>query len=235
MMIRSTTSSDTKRYNAGQRAEKIFVSDLFARLASAPRNERGIGDLSMIPKRMDSWGKPALHPFHSLIPQVLLFEFFFLNALEHQITESKNDQHDMPSPASPASALIVIQTQLLLQLLVALLDPEPFVKKTHHLQSRHVLRHITEKVPEFIFAIVLLSFLDNQPDWGMLGRERNPLWKVRGVRRMFACDAQAGMPLSWKHPSDLSAVLRSGTGRDEHMEMGVEPQKSFHSISLKSC
>jgi len=110
MMIRSTTSSGTKRFDAGHRAERIFVSALFACPASAPRNERSIGDLSMIPKRLDSLGKAVLHPSHSPIPQVLLFEFFFLYALERQITESKNDQQYMPSPAGPASALMVIQT-----------------------------------------------------------------------------------------------------------------------------
>ena len=60
-----------------------------------------------------------MYPSHSLIPQVLLFEFFFLYALERQITKSKNHQQYMPSPAGPASAFMVIQTQFLLQLLVA--------------------------------------------------------------------------------------------------------------------
>ena len=168
-MVRSTSSSGTKRFDAGHRAERIFVSALFACPASAPRIERGIGDLSTIPKHLDSWGKAALYPSHSLIPQVLLFEFFFLYALERQITESKNDQQYMPSPAGPASALMVIQTQFLLQLLVALLDPEPFVKETNHLQSRHVLGHITEEVPELIFPVILFSFLDDQPDFLMSG------------------------------------------------------------------
>jgi hypothetical protein len=68
----------------------------------------------MIQKRMDSLGKAALYPPRSLIPQVLLCEYFFLYALERQITESKNNQQYMPSPAGPASALMVIQTQLLL-------------------------------------------------------------------------------------------------------------------------
>ena len=95
-MLRSTSSSGTKRFDAGHRAERIFVSVLFAWSASVPRNEQGIDDLSMIPKRMDSLGKTALYPPHSLIPQVLLFEFFFLYALERQITESKNDQQYMP-------------------------------------------------------------------------------------------------------------------------------------------
>src|SRR3989339_712776 len=169
IMFKSTSSSGTKRFDAGHRAEMIFVSVLFACPASAPRNERGIGDLSTILKRMDSLGKTALYPSHSPIPQVLLFAFFFLYALERQITESKNDQQYMPSPAGPASALMVIQTQLLLQLLVALLDPEPFVKETNHLQSRHVLGHITEEVPELIFPVILLSSLDDQPDFLMSG------------------------------------------------------------------
>ena len=112
-MLRSTTSSGTKRFDAGHRAERIFVSALFACAASVPRIERGIGDLSTIPKHLDSLGKIALYRSHSLIPQILLFVFFFLYALERQITESKNDQQNMPSPAGPASALMVIQTQFL--------------------------------------------------------------------------------------------------------------------------
>src|SRR4030042_921752 len=121
----------------------------------------------MILKRMDSLGKAALCPSHSLIPSVLLFEFFFLYALERQITESKNDQQYVPSPAGPASAFMVIQPQLLLQLLVALLDPEPFVKETNHLQGRHVLGHITEEVSKLIFPAILRSSLDDQPDFLM--------------------------------------------------------------------
>ncbi len=58
-MLRSTSSSGTKRFDAGHRAERIFVLSLFACLASAPRNERDIGDLSTIPKHLDSWGKTA--------------------------------------------------------------------------------------------------------------------------------------------------------------------------------
>jgi hypothetical protein len=106
-MIRSASSSGTKRFDAGHRAERIFVSMLFACPASTPRNERGIGDISTISKHLDSWEKTALYPSHSPIPQVLLFAFFFLYALERQITESENDQQHMPSPAGPASALMV--------------------------------------------------------------------------------------------------------------------------------
>ena len=165
IMLRSTSSSGTKRFDAGHRAERIFVSVLFACPSSAPRNEQGIGDLSTIPKHLDSWGKTVLYPSHSPIPQVLLSEFFFLYALERQITESKYDQQYMSPPAGPAYALMVIQTQLLLQLLVAMLDPEPFVKETNHLQSRHLLGHIAEEVPELIFPVILLPSLDDQPDF----------------------------------------------------------------------
>ncbi len=43
--------------------------------------------------------------------------------------------------------------------------------------------------------------------------------------RVSIVGATVSIPLSWKAPSDLSAVLCSGTGRNEHMEMGVESQK----------
>ncbi len=80
----------------------------------------------------------------------------------------------MSSPAGSASALMMmmIQTQLLLQLLIALLEPEPFVKETNHLQSRHVLGHLTEEVPELIFPVIILSSLDDQPDFLMSGSFR---------------------------------------------------------------
>ena len=142
---------------------------LFACPASTPRNERGIGDISTISKHLDSWEKTALYPSHSPIPQVLLFAFFSLYALERQITKSKDDQQHMPSPAGPASALVMIQTQFFLQLLVALLNPKPFVKETNHLQSRHVLGHIAEEVPELIFPVIFLSSFNDQPDFLMSG------------------------------------------------------------------
>jgi len=189
-MIRSASSSGTKRFDAGHRAERIFVSALFACPTNAPRNAQGIGDLSTIPKHLDSWGKTALYPSHSPIPQVLLFAFFFLYAPERQITKSKDDQQHMPSPAGPASALMVIQTQLFLQLLVALLDPKPFVKKANPLQSRHVLGHIAEEVPELISPVIFLSSLDDQPDFLMSGsfpialRGENP----SGYRLMYGHD-----------------------------------------------
>ena len=76
--------------------------------------------------------------------------------LERQMTESKNDQQHMPSPTGLASALVMIQAQFLLKLLVALLDPEPFMKETNHFQGRLVLGHIAEEIQELIFALVLL-------------------------------------------------------------------------------
>jgi hypothetical protein len=164
IMVKLTTSSDTKRFGAEHRAEMIFASVLFACSASAPRNERDIGALSTIAKLLNSLGKSMLYPFQSPMPQVLLFEFFFLDALERQIAESENDQKDMTPPAGPASALMVIQPQFLFQLLVALLDPEPFMKETNHLQSRHVLGHIAEEVSKLIFPAILLSSLNDQPN-----------------------------------------------------------------------
>ena len=169
IMLRSTFSSGITRSNAGHRAEMAFVSVLFACSAIALRNERDTDDPSMIPKSMDSSGKTALSHSHSLVPQGLLYAFFFLYALEGQITECKNNQQHMPTPAGPASALMVIQAQLLLQLLVSLFDPEPFMKETNHLQGRHVLGHIAEEVPELILFFILFSSLNDQPDFLMSG------------------------------------------------------------------
>ncbi len=124
---------------------------------------------------MDALGKVTLYPSHSLIPQDgtgSAVRVFPLYALERQISERKNDYPYMQSPAGPASTLMVIQTQFLLQFLVAYLDPKPFVKETNHLSSRHVLGHITEEVPELISPIVFFSFLDEQPYFFMSGSFR---------------------------------------------------------------
>ena len=108
-MLRSTSSSGTKRFDAGHWAERIFVSALFACPAGAPRNEQGINDLSTIPKRLDSLGKTALYPSHSRIPQVLLFEFLELSRC---IWESLKIyyQYCMPGKNSVPGAVIAIQT-----------------------------------------------------------------------------------------------------------------------------
>ena len=147
--------------DAGYRAARMFASILFAYSSIAQKNEEGIDDPSMISKRMDSSRETALHRSHPLIPDVLLGAFFFLYALERQVTESNCDQKHMPMPADPAPALMVIQSQFLLQLLVSLLDPETFMKETNHLQGRHVLGHIAKEVPEFIFSpsFFLLSMI----------------------------------------------------------------------------
>ena len=166
-MIRSTVLSDTRQFDAGYRAERIFVLALFAFSSNAPRNGQSIVDLSIILRKRDLLGKTALRHSQSLIPDAFLHTFFFLYALERQITECQNDEQHMPLPADPASTLVMIQTQFFLQLLVTLLNPKPFVKKTNHLQSWHVLGHIAEKVSEFVFAIILFSSLDNQPDYFM--------------------------------------------------------------------
>ena len=127
-MLISTSSSGITRSNAGYRAEMAFVSVLFACSAIVLRNGRDNHVPSMIPNSLDSLGKSDLSHSHSLAPQGLLYAFFFLYALEGQITECKNDQQYMPTPTGPASALMVIQAQLFLQLLVSLFNPKPFMK-----------------------------------------------------------------------------------------------------------
>jgi len=144
-----------------------FVSVLFACSAIAPWNERGTDVPSVLPNNSDSLGKFYWNYSHSLVPQGLLYVFFFLYALEGQITECKNNQQHMPTPTGPASALMVIQAQLFLQLLVSLFNPEPFMKETNHLQGRHVLGHVAEEVPELILFFILFSSLDDQPDFLM--------------------------------------------------------------------
>jgi len=146
-----------------------FISVLFACSAIALWNERDTDIPSVLPKNPDSLRKFYWNHSHSLVPKALPYAFFFLYALERQITESKNDQQYMPTPAGPASAFMVIQAQLLFQLLVSLFDPEPFMKETNHLQSRHVLGHIAEEIPELIFFFILFSSFDDQPDFLMSG------------------------------------------------------------------
>ena len=115
----------------------------------------------MIPGNQDSWGETRVSHSHSLVPQRLLYAFFFLYALERQISKSKEDQKHMPMPAGPASPLMVIQPQLFFQLLVSLLNPETLMKEANHLEGRHVLGHIAEEVAKFGLVVIFLSSLDD--------------------------------------------------------------------------
>jgi hypothetical protein len=120
----------------------------------------------MIPGSWDSKGKAARCHFHPFVPPAVLEAFFLLYTLERKITEGKEDQQHMPMPAAPASAFMVIQSQLFFQLLVALFNPEPLMKETNHLKGRHVLRHAAEEVPEF-GLFVSMSSLNDQPAFFM--------------------------------------------------------------------
>src|SRR4030042_1432841 len=165
--LKSTFSSDRGRPDAGYRAKRTFASVLFAVLAIVLKSEQGIADGSMIPDSPDLLlGKTARCRFHPLVPPGLLKTFFFLYALERQITEGKKDQQHMPMPTGPASTFMVIQSQLFFQLLVALLNPEPLMEETNHLKGRHVLGHVAEEVPKF-GLFVPMSSLDDQPDFFM--------------------------------------------------------------------
>ena len=118
--VKSAFVSDRGRLDAGHLAERILASNLFAVLSIALKSERDISDASKTPGNRDLKGKTS----HPLVPPDLLNAFFFLYTLERKITEGKKDQQHMPMPTGPASAFMVIQSQLFFQLLVALFNPE---------------------------------------------------------------------------------------------------------------
>ena len=86
---KSAFSSDRGRSDGVHRAERIISLVLFAVLATFPKSEQDIADTSTIPNIPDLLGKAGCCHFHPLIPPDLLKAFFFLYALEGQITESK--------------------------------------------------------------------------------------------------------------------------------------------------
>jgi len=160
--VKSTFSSERGRLDVGHPAERILASILFAVVSIALKSERDISDASKTQGNRDLRGKTA----HPLVPPDILNAFFFLYTLERKITEGKKDQQHMPMPTGPASAFMVIQSQLFFQLLVALFNPEPLMKETDHFKGRHVLGHVTNEVPEF-GLFVPMSSLDDQPAFFM--------------------------------------------------------------------
>ena len=59
---------------------------------------------------------------------------------------------------------MVIHSKLFLQLLIAVLDPKPFMKDPDHLYGWFALRHVAEKIAELKpFSFVPASFYD-EPD-----------------------------------------------------------------------
>jgi len=87
IILRLTSSSDIMQSNAVHRAEMAFASFLFACSAIALWNGRDTDVPSALPNSSDSLGKFCLRYSHSPMPQHLLCAFFFLYALEGQITE----------------------------------------------------------------------------------------------------------------------------------------------------
>jgi len=160
--VKSAFASDRGKLDAGHLAERILASILFAVFSITLKSERDISAPSTTPGNLDLKGKAA----HPLVPQDLLNEFFFLYTLERKITEGKKDQQHMPMPTGPASAFMVIQSQLFFQLLVALFNPEPLMKEANHFKGRHVLGHVTKEVSEFGLFVPMPS-LDDQPAFFM--------------------------------------------------------------------
>lgn len=97
-------------------------------------------------------------------PTVPVYQFFFLQAQLRQIAECQEHQKHMSMPAGPRSAFMVVQSQFLFQLLIALFNPESFMGEPHHLQSRDILWHVTEKVAQFTFFPAMPTPLHDQPN-----------------------------------------------------------------------
>jgi len=98
-----------------------------------------------------------------VLPKELLLAFFFLKTHLGQITKRQKNQKYMAMPARPRPPLMVVQPQLFLQLLIPMFNPEPFMEKSNNLNRWHRLRHITEKVTQFVLSLFFPASFDDQP------------------------------------------------------------------------
>ena len=89
--------------------------------------------------------------------------FFFVYAQECKVSESKKDEQHMAMPSDPGSALVIIQAEFFLELLVSLFYPAALVKEADKLKRRHILRHVAEKEPVLDSALFLPALYD-KPD-----------------------------------------------------------------------
>src|SRR3972149_11512406 len=66
--------------------------------------------------------------------------FFYVQILQSQETKSQHGHGDMVMPSLPGTPFIMIQSQLIFELLVALLDPPPDLGQAHQTQETSVSR-----------------------------------------------------------------------------------------------
>ena len=97
-------------------------------------------------------------------PSFLLFLFFLTQTEPSQVAIRKEHQADVPMPASPGSAFVVIHPELFLQLLVSVFNPISLMVNADHLHGRLILRHVAEEVSQlFTFSLIVPPFHD-EPD-----------------------------------------------------------------------
>ena len=110
---------------------------IFAAVAIALKNARGIFVVATSAENSShSDEKSSLH-CRSLLqpgfPYLLILLFFFQEAQSSQVSIGEEDQKHVPVPSDPGAPFMVIHSELFLQLLIAVLDPKPFMKYPDHL------------------------------------------------------------------------------------------------------
>jgi len=112
-------------------------------------------------------------------------EVFAAEAFKDQEVERHHHERHMVVPPDPRAALEVVQSDLLLELLVVLLDPPPDLRPVHQVTEGRVLRQVGQ--PELGGPRRLLRPLDEQP----LDRLGHPAVDM-AVRRLHAKGGEGG-------------------------------------------
>src|SRR3990172_1148937 len=162
IIITTFSSSILSTHGVYPAAKASFAP--FAFVATVRKNVWEAFVFAMIQNRNRSTGSFFLLCLEkSVLPNDFLLLFFFLEAHPSEIAKCQKNQQHVPVPAGPRSTLMVIQSQLFFQLLVAMLNPESFMENPSDLKRRHILRHVAKKVTQFGLAIFKLSLFNNQP------------------------------------------------------------------------
>src|SRR3990170_1777942 len=88
--------------------------------------------------------------------------FFEVERLQSQETEGEHGQSDMVMPSLPGTSFVVVQTQLILELLIALLNPPSYLGQTHQADETRSLGKVGE--PEFGGHRLLFRPFRQQPE-----------------------------------------------------------------------
>ena len=97
-------------------------------------------------------------------PSFLFFLFFLTQTKPSQVAIGKKHQANVPMPASPGSAFVVIHPELFLQLLVSVFNPISFVINPNHLYGRLILRHVAKKISQLFALTFMIPPFHDEPD-----------------------------------------------------------------------